>query len=29
MLMQETFAVTGNRITASSQAAIAENCDGF
>lgn len=28
MLMQETFA-TGNRITASSQAAIAENCDGF
>ncbi|MER9331040.1 nuclear transport factor 2 family protein [Mesorhizobium sp. M0488] len=29
MLMQETFAVTGNRITASSQAAIAENCDGY
>jgi hypothetical protein len=29
MLMQETFAVTGNRITASSQAAIAENCEGF
>ncbi|QND68032.1 nuclear transport factor 2 family protein [Mesorhizobium loti] len=29
MLMQETFAVTDNRITASSQAAIAENCDGF
>ncbi len=29
MLMQETFAVSGNRITASSQAAIAENCDGF
>ena len=29
MLMQETFAVTGNRITATSQAAIAENCDGF
>src|SRR5882757_9600022 len=29
MLMQETFAVTNNRITASSQAAIAENCDGF
>lgn len=29
MLMQETFAVTGNRITASSQAALAENCDGF
>lgn len=29
MLMQETFAVTGNRITASSQAAIAETCDGF
>lgn len=29
MLMQETFAVAGNRITASSQAAIAENCDGF
>ncbi|MER9005439.1 MULTISPECIES: nuclear transport factor 2 family protein [unclassified Mesorhizobium] len=29
MLMQETFAVTGYRITASSQAAIAENCDGF
>lgn len=29
MLMHETFAVTGNRITASSQAAIAENCDGY
>ena len=29
MLMQETFAVAGNRITASSQAAIAEDCDGF
>ena len=29
MLLQETFAVAGNRITASSQAAIAENCDGF
>jgi hypothetical protein len=29
MLMQETFAVTGSRIIASSQAAIAENCDGF
>jgi hypothetical protein len=29
MLMHETFAVTDNRITASSQAAIAENCDGF
>ena len=29
MLMQETFAVTDNRITASSQAAIAENCDGY
>jgi hypothetical protein len=29
MLMQETFAVNDNRITASSQAAIAENCDGF
>ncbi|WP_136619853.1 MULTISPECIES: nuclear transport factor 2 family protein [Mesorhizobium] len=29
VLMQETFAVTDNRITASSQAAIAENCDGF
>ncbi|CCV04627.1 conserved exported hypothetical protein [Mesorhizobium metallidurans STM 2683] len=29
MLMQETFAVTNNRITASSQAAIAENCDAY
>ncbi|TIX21779.1 nuclear transport factor 2 family protein [Mesorhizobium sp.] len=29
MLMQETFAVADNRITVSSQAAIAENCDGF
>ena len=29
MLMQETFAVSDNRIIASSQAAIAENCDGF
>jgi len=29
MLMQETFAVTDNRITASSQAAIAENCEGY
>ncbi|RWI09739.1 nuclear transport factor 2 family protein [Mesorhizobium sp.] len=28
MLMQETFAIADNRITASSQAAIAENCDG-
>ena len=29
MLMQETFAVTNNRITASSQSAIAENCEGY
>jgi len=29
LLMQETFAVTDNRITANSQATIAENCDGF
>jgi len=29
MLMQETFAVADNRITANSQAAIAENCDGY
>ena len=29
MLMQETFAVIDNRITASSQAAIGENCDGY
>ncbi|SJM31716.1 nuclear transport factor 2 family protein [Mesorhizobium delmotii] len=29
MLMQETFAIADNRITASSQAAIAENCDGY
>ncbi|BCG99220.1 nuclear transport factor 2 family protein [Mesorhizobium loti] len=29
MLMQETFAVTDNRITASSQAAIAENCEAY
>jgi hypothetical protein len=29
MLMQETFAVADNQITASSQAAIAENCDGY
>ena len=29
MLMQETFAVADNRITASSQAAIAENCEAF
>jgi hypothetical protein len=29
VLMQETFAVADNRITASSQAAIAENCEGF
>jgi len=29
MLMQETFAVTDNRITASSQAAISETCDGY
>ena len=29
MLMQETFAVADNRITASSQAAIAENCEGY
>jgi hypothetical protein len=27
--MQETFAVADNRITASSQAAIAENCEGY
>ncbi|TIS82877.1 MAG: nuclear transport factor 2 family protein, partial [Mesorhizobium sp.] len=27
--MQETFAVNNNRITASSQAAIAENCEGY
>ena len=29
MLMQETFAIADNRITASSQAAIAESFDGF
>ncbi|MEP6565096.1 MAG: nuclear transport factor 2 family protein [Mesorhizobium sp.] len=29
MLMQETFAIAGNRITASSQAAIAESCEGY
>ncbi|RWF77353.1 MAG: nuclear transport factor 2 family protein [Mesorhizobium sp.] len=28
-LMQETFAIADNRITASSQAAIAENCDAY
>ena len=29
MLMQETFAITDNRITASSQATIAETCDAY
>jgi hypothetical protein len=29
LLTQETFAVTGERITASSQAIVAENCDAF
>jgi hypothetical protein len=29
VLMQETFAIADNRITASSQAAIAENCDSY
>ncbi|ESY82645.1 nuclear transport factor 2 family protein [Mesorhizobium australicum] len=29
MLVQETFAVSDNRITANSQAAIAENCEGY
>lgn len=29
MLMQETFAISGNRITASSQAALAESCEGY
>jgi hypothetical protein len=29
MLMQETFAVSDNRITASSQAMVAETCDGY
>ena len=29
MLMQETFAVADNHITATSQAAIAENCEGY
>jgi hypothetical protein len=29
MLMQETFAVTDNLIIASSQATIAESCDGY
>jgi len=29
MLMRETFAVAGNRITASSQAAIAESCEAY
>ncbi|MER9443460.1 nuclear transport factor 2 family protein [Mesorhizobium sp. M0340] len=29
MLMQETFAVANDQISASSQAAIAENCDGY
>jgi hypothetical protein len=27
--MQETFTIAGERITASSQATIAENCDSF
>ena len=29
LLMQETFAIAGERITASSQATVAENCDSF
>nr|WP_244480669.1 nuclear transport factor 2 family protein [Mesorhizobium sp. Root157] len=29
MLMQETFALTDNRITATSQAAMAETCDAY
>lgn len=29
LMMQETFAIAGGRITASSQATIAENCDSF
>lgn len=29
LLMQETFTIAGDRITASSQATIAENCDSF
>jgi len=29
MLMRETFSVAGNRITASSQAAIAESCETY
>ncbi|ESZ18093.1 hypothetical protein [Mesorhizobium sp. L48C026A00] len=29
VLMQETFAIADNRITASSQAAIAEDCDSY
>lgn len=29
LLMQETFAIAGERITASSQATIAENCESF
>lgn len=29
LLMQETFAIAGDRITASSQATIAENCNSF
>jgi hypothetical protein len=29
MLMQETFAIADDRITASSQASVAENCEGF
>lgn len=29
LLTQETFAVTGEHITASSQAIVAENCDAF
>ena len=29
MLMQETFAIAGNRITATSQAALAESCEGY
>lgn len=29
MLMQETFAIAGNHISASSQSTIAESCEGF
>jgi hypothetical protein len=29
LLMQETFTIAGDRITASSQATVAENCDSF